>query len=194
MKDYAQNYKSGNDRRFDRNNRQYDHPQYIGFDRQNGNHRRKGSQRKTEIPELLQTFSKETMPVIKNILEGIAESQKRLADAQEIRAKAEERKADAMESIAEHLKHLIIPCVFQSEDEKIAVKSVSDPKSTKNQEGKTVNVDRDDVIQIIKKMHKSGSSYGQIALHLEKEKISTFSGRGKWHGQTVHRLLKQSTT
>jgi rubrerythrin len=31
-------------------------------------------------------------------------------------------------------------------------------------------------------------TYEEVAAYLEKNKIPTFSGRGRWHAQTIHRL------
>lgn len=46
------------------------------------------------------------------------------------------------------------------------------------------------VIKIISNMRAKGSTYGQIADHLEGKNISTFSGKGRWHAQTIHRLCQ----
>ncbi|MBW2592473.1 MAG: hypothetical protein JRE58_05635, partial [Deltaproteobacteria bacterium] len=56
---------------------------------------------------------------------------------------------------------------------------------------KATDVQRARVLKIVKKMHKENATYNQIALRLEEENLPTFSGRGKWHAQTIHRLLKK---
>lgn len=39
-------------------------------------------------------------------------------------------------------------------------------------------------------MRDEGATYGQIADRLEGEEIPTFSGKGKWHAQTIHRICQ----
>jgi hypothetical protein len=39
-------------------------------------------------------------------------------------------------------------------------------------------------------MRSSGETFDKIALYLENEKLPTFSNRGQWHAQTVHRLYQ----
>ncbi len=56
---------------------------------------------------------------------------------------------------------------------------------------KATDEDRTRALQIIKKMYQKEATYNQIALRLEEENLPTFSGRGKWHAQTIHRLLKK---
>jgi hypothetical protein len=41
-------------------------------------------------------------------------------------------------------------------------------------------------------MREKNKTYEEIAQHLENEKIPTFTNRGNWHAQTVHRLFKDN--
>jgi hypothetical protein len=52
---------------------------------------------------------------------------------------------------------------------------------------------KDDILSIIQKMRKQGSTFSIIADYLKKKGIPTFSGRGEWHAQTIHRLCKPQT-
>ncbi len=47
---------------------------------------------------------------------------------------------------------------------------------------------RDEVMNIIDVMRKQGATYDQVAQHLVDLGQPTFSGRGEWHAQTIHRL------
>ncbi len=40
---------------------------------------------------------------------------------------------------------------------------------------------------------KDGNTFGQIAQQLEDQELPTFSGRGEWHAQTVHRICKENS-
>lgn len=48
--------------------------------------------------------------------------------------------------------------------------------------------ERKRVISFIKRLRKNGGTYKEIAEVLNFKKVPTFSGFGKWHSQTVHRL------
>ena len=54
------------------------------------------------------------------------------------------------------------------------------------------SMDRDSVMTLIKSMRERDLSYANIAYELENMGIPTFSGKGKWRGQTVHRLFQQT--
>ncbi len=49
---------------------------------------------------------------------------------------------------------------------------------------------KDDILNIIESMRKDGSTFAIIADYLKEKGIPTFSGRGEWHAQTIHRLCK----
>lgn len=46
------------------------------------------------------------------------------------------------------------------------------------------------IMMAIKRLRKNGKSYGEITKYLESKNIPTFSGKGKWHAQTIANLLK----
>ncbi len=47
-----------------------------------------------------------------------------------------------------------------------------------------------DVMKLIKALRKRKGTYKEISDFLNTKGIQTFSGHGKWHSQTVHRLLQ----
>ncbi|MCK5163270.1 MAG: hypothetical protein KAQ72_06120 [Desulfobacula sp.] len=49
---------------------------------------------------------------------------------------------------------------------------------------------KDDILTIIRTMRKKGATFAIIADYLKEKGIPTFSGRGDWHAQTIHRLCK----
>lgn len=60
--------------------------------------------------------------------------------------------------------------------------------------GRTISKDRytkEEVIEMIREMRHRRCTFGEIADHLKKMGIPTFSGRGAWHAQTIHRLYKK---
>ncbi len=46
-------------------------------------------------------------------------------------------------------------------------------------------------MNIIQTMRNEGATYDQIAKHLVDLGQPTFSGRGEWHAQTIHRLCSR---
>jgi hypothetical protein len=185
--DFIHNLRSGKDKRFERGRRPYTNPQYKGQERQPNFDGRKPQNRRF-IPDQMQSMINETIPAIKTLLETISENQKRLAEAEEMRASAENRKADALERIAVNLKQLVAsggsPSVVQTET---ALSEVRDDVLERPSAA-----DREKVIQLIKEMREKGATYPQIAAHLEDQKTPTFSGKGKWHAQTVHKVCQQT--
>lgn len=50
---------------------------------------------------------------------------------------------------------------------------------------------RDVIMDIIQNMRKEGATYDQVAGRLIELGQPTFSGRGEWHAQTIHRLCSK---
>jgi len=49
---------------------------------------------------------------------------------------------------------------------------------------------KDDILSIIQNMRDQGATFSIIADYLTEKGMPTFSGRGEWHAQTIHRLCK----
>lgn len=47
---------------------------------------------------------------------------------------------------------------------------------------------RDEVLEIINSMRAKGKTFDEVAKHLVSLNQPTFSGRGDWHAQTIHRI------
>lgn len=106
MDDFLHNLRTG--KRFDRNRKPHD-GKFPGPDRQRNRDSGDGA--------LLKAISGEHIPALKIIMEGIANNQKRVADAAERRVAAEERKADALEIIAKHIQGLFSAGSRQNEED-----------------------------------------------------------------------------
>jgi hypothetical protein len=158
-------------------------PQYKN-DRNNGNIRR---HHKSPEDSRIVFLLEEALPDIKELISRVASAGERLAAA-------EERKAGAMESLAESLK------TFASENAAAAAldgiratgRHVSEPEADPEKPRKPVNdMPRDAVIDIILNMRDDGATYGKIAEYLDSENIPTFSRKGAWHAQTIHRICRE---
>lgn len=171
MNDFLQNLRNAaKEKRYDRR-RQYPSQNYRGVERRSNkdNRRRQYHQNQGQADSKLE----EILPTLNTCLEAIAEGQKSLIELQERRAAAEERKATALERIAGAIARDGIP---------------AQTNETLNDLKPTVSMDRDEVLDIIRNMRTEGVSFGKIAAHLEDLNITTFSGKGKWHAQTISKV------
>jgi hypothetical protein len=100
MDDFLHNLRSGKLKQGDRSNRSYGDQQFKGGQRRNMLDRRKPH---------FENKDSERLNAIKEVLENLADTQKRMADAYLARTRAEERKAKAMEVLAKNLYRLINP-------------------------------------------------------------------------------------
>lgn len=202
MDDFLHNLRTGKNKPFDRNRKQFDNNGYKNPDRQgpNDNRRKDAFQRSPPVDHF---------PAIKILLGDITEGQRRLADIYERRATAEERIASALERIASGFseKTLTAPAPERQpgRDSRIFTESVkpvrasqpmtsdtSGPEET-DREADAIKsgMDRKSILDMIGAMRKEQVSYEKIARTLEAQGIPTFSGKGAWHSQTVSKLCHQ---
>lgn len=66
------------------------------------------------------------------------------------------------------------------------------PSRVKASKASARRMDRNQVMKLILDMRSDGASFEDIAQHLHSNGIPTFSGRGRWRKQTVHKLHQQS--
>ncbi|MBU1195014.1 MAG: hypothetical protein KKE62_04120 [Proteobacteria bacterium] len=62
---------------------------------------------------------------------------------------------------------------------------------TATPEAATTLLGRDEIMNIIQTMRAQGATFDQVASHLVDLGQPTFSGRGEWHAQTIHRLCNK---
>lgn len=70
-------------------------------------------------------------------------------------------------------------------------KKIVEKKSAKTASANGKLLGREAVMNIIYTMRDEGVTFGHIAAHLVELKQPTFSGRGEWHAQTIHRLCSK---
>jgi hypothetical protein len=76
-----------------------------------------------------------------------------------------------------------IAAAEKKEEIKPSARSVKSARAAKKE-------NRQKVLDIITTMRDNGSTYNEIAMHLESQNIPTFSRKGKWHAQTIHRVCR----
>jgi hypothetical protein len=206
MDDFLHNLRSGKLKQADRSGRSYNDPQYKGGPRRNVMDRRKRE---------LETF--ERLNAVKEVLETISETQKRMAKATEARTKAEERKARAMEILAQNIYRMINPNATDADtlfsnpsetqpasadlqaDETVTVEPSKEeaqvdrkPDNKSQSSGRLSSKDRDFLVEMIGQMRAKGQNWEKIARHIAGKGYPTASGRGTWRGITVKNLFDKA--
>ena len=202
MDDFLHNLRTGKNKPYDRNRKQFDNNGYKNPERQgvNDNRRKEPFQRPSAV---------DPFPAIKTILCDISEGQRRLTEIFERRVTAEERMASALEIIASGFLNKNAEFIPTSSHPQIASDSpilpeIIEPESVFQPETASLTAsgeiyDNDDtagserkgIVDMIIAMRKEQMSYEKIARTLESQGIPTFSGKGAWHSQTVSKLCHQ---
>lgn len=193
-----------------------------GYSQYNGTEKRQGNDRRSKgYRDNQSAITKETLSTLKHLLEDIVDNQELLVQNSERRAVAEERKASAIEDMVHYLKEISIGKLaiqpehldlefgdeideeeewVLAEDDSEAIEEEPKPvaakaktvKRRKKRAKKAVDPLKEEVMGIIFTMRDNGSTYDQIASHLKDAGYDTFSGRGQWHAQTIHRLCQDN--
>ncbi len=194
MDDFLHNLRSGKLKQQDRS-RSYNDPQYKSGQRRGAMDRRKKE---------LEAF--ERLNAVKEVLETISETQKRMADAYEERTRAENRKARAMEVLAKNLYQMLNPnaqnvdALFAPEPDpetvpepvqSIEVPSEDDDTEAASAPQKLTNKQRQALFNLIGEMRDAGTKWEQIARHIAAEGYPTASGKGTWRGVMAKNLYEK---
>lgn len=165
------------------------------------------------LDENLLSLVQDAVEKITRHIEILANNQEYLINAQEKAADMMERQTIAMEKIVKHLN--IFPKqsaspetsenLYQTDEnsDAIAADPVEDltPAESdileikKNIEPETKGsirlLGRKEIMDMIHEMREKGDTFDQVAQRLIALGQPTFSGRGEWHAQTIHRLLNK---
>ena len=165
----------------------------IGERYSSGNDRRTLVDRRTPVRPLPQSQYKESdmlqdsLPVIKDNLATIATSLERMAESQESLARVQAEQHLAVGTFFENLNQILMDKIVPTLDAASAPRPIR--KGTTSYASGTHHT-KDEVIAIIRSMREERATYAEIAEVLTEKGIPTFSGRGDWHAQTIHRLCK----
>ncbi|WP_419656948.1 uncharacterized protein Dvar_60760 [Desulfosarcina variabilis str. Montpellier] len=186
MDDFLHNLRSGKLKQTDRGRRDYS--DYKGPQRRVNSDRRK--------TDYYAKVTNENFALIKEALDALSVSQKRIADAMAERGKTEARIADALENIAKMMegRHLETEEAISQPDETSNMESEAPPHpSEMATESSAIDVDDEgdgaesqpDLISIISTMRDQGTSWEKIARYVDEQNIPTVSGKGKWRGPAI---------
>jgi hypothetical protein len=190
--EYNRNYNNRN--HTTRYNRQHDSSNNSDWKNNRDKSRNTGNKNHQQQHDASSEKLDNTLEGIKKVLDGINETQTKLAVAEERRAAAEERKAEIFAVIADGFFQALNSMGVQTSIDNISsIASVNNASEKNEIIEKPSGVDREKVLAIIHEMRETSKTYGQIAQELEDQKLPTFSGRGEWHAQTVHRICKENS-
>ncbi len=160
---------------------------YSSSERRSGNERRgvgreyKEKNTNTDISTIINRL----IPVLEKFVANTTTDNKQNAEIEQQKIDTEQRKLDIIENMGKLLlDKLSINITSVSEtDTDSSIKKNKIFNQPKNQKKK-------EALDIITTMRSDGKTYEKIADRLSKEGFSTFSGRGEWHAQTVHRICQ----
>lgn len=197
MSEFLKNFRSTHSRYAGNKRNPYDGHYYPSQDRRNGNDRRSDSGSSSGKPST-SLFGKleEFLPRLQTLLETITENQQQLIEMKDRASKNSELMAGAFKDIAAILDILgrsggsIAP--REARGEAVEGNPPMSIKELDQTEMKSSADEKREVIRIMKKLRKKGGTYKEIAHFLNENKIPTFSNKGYWHAQTIHRLCSRS--
>jgi len=187
MNDFLHSLRTGKDKRYDRTRRGPDNAPYRSNDRHNSMDKRKrGNYNKSNAAENAYLTIAKLLPPVKTLLETIVANKKEFLEI-------EERKAVAMETIALHLQQSMGRANGENDPVDVETQTTdsAESMSTSEEKEEIQTVMDTTPIDMIRDMRAQGFSYDKIARQLDMDNIPTPSGRGKWRGQAVSKLLKK---
>ena len=181
-----------------RNNKPYKqhHDGNIGNhhpERRSGNDRRLRANTPSGIREDVISSLRESVDEVHATLQEQILFAERIAEAEERQSDAIEQIADMFAAFLEKLDEVpavqvqpeaIAPQKAEIVDERNIMMSAEEADAVKK-------TSRTYILNLIQSLRDKNSTYDEIALYLTENDFPTFSGRGKWHAQTIHRLCQE---
>lgn len=133
-----------------------------------------------------ESFAQQLGRALPEILENttaLTDQVERMAATNELMAEAKIRQCNAVTDFFNTLNKIL------SAPPPAKVSENGSPKITTSYTSGT-HYTKDDILSIIQNMRNQGATFSIIADYLKEKGMPTFSGRGEWHAQTIHRLCK----
>lgn len=180
MSDFLHNLRTGNLKRLDRPRKNYDNQQ-----NRNQQDRQYSKDRKGNYPK--KVYPGDQLQDIKKQLEVIAQITESNLKAQEKAAAALERIAMVLET-AVGIKP-ISPGIRADHREQQTSETGKTQEPVETVTETHIDIE-ESLLETIMEMRNGGASFDKIAGELDERQIPTLSGRGRWRGQAVSKLLK----
>ncbi len=124
----------------------------------------------------------DTIPEILEHTTTLTEQVEKLAATNELVAEAKIRQHNAVADFFNNLNKMVLGTSEKN--------IFTDPQKVTTSYASGTHYTKDDILSIIQKMRDEGATFSIIAEYLTEKGMPTFSGRGEWHAQTIHRLCK----
>ena len=150
------------------------------------NDRRMNKDRRTSYPNTMDTpvwQSRDIMPELLEHLASLSDHVARLVNSHEMLAASQIQQHQAVTRLLTTLNTMFTNGAAP------APHGDHTPGTTTSYTSGT-HYTKDEVMSMIQEMRKNGATFSMIADDLKQKGIPTFSGRGEWHAQTIHRLCK----
>lgn len=125
----------------------------------------------------------DALPEILENTTTLAEQIERLAATNELTAESKIRQQNAVADFFNTLNKLLTENTETNT-------SKGQPQKVTTSYASGTHYTKDDILSIIRNMRNQGATFSIIADYLQEKGMPTFSGRGEWHAQTIHRLCK----
>jgi len=161
---------------------------YPSVDRRGNKERRESrSTGFDDIPPGNDTLN-QILPSIKIHLTAITTAVERMCETGEKLAETQTELHQAMTLFFNNINDILTEKIVPHASPTVEQKSTETPMA-EPMEGDRFT--KTEVIDIIRKMREKRCTFGEIATELKIRAIPTFSGRGEWHAQTIHRLCRK---
>ncbi len=182
MSDFLRNLRSSQKKENAGKRRGYDGQFHQSQDRRKGRDKRPaaGSANMDTLAKKLNS----TIPGVVNDISSIANQMRKFNKMNDLLAQAMIKQHEAVTAFFDNLNK-----VFDETMEMAKTAPGQIPRATTSYASGT-HYTKDEVLSIIRNMRTQGSTFATIASYLKEKGIPTFSGRGEWHAQTIHRLCK----
>ncbi len=125
----------------------------------------------------------DALPEILENMTTLTEQTERLAATHQLTAESKIRQHNAVADFFNNLNSLLT--------ENTETDTAKDqPREVTTSYASGTHYTKDDILSIIQNMRNQGATFSIIADYLKEKGMPTFSGRGEWHAQTIHRLCK----
>ncbi|MCG8565298.1 MAG: recombinase family protein [Desulfobacterales bacterium] len=184
MSDFLKNLRSSYKKEIPHPRKKPDGQLYIQQDRRNASERRSAYQGAADQPPTtnLKPGPVEVTPELLENLTRITEMIETFVNSNELLTASKIRRQNAVSDILETLNRLLLSDGFNGSSQSV-------PQATASYASGT-HYTKDDILEMIQDMRDQGATFSVIADYLQEKGIPTFSGRGAWHAQTIHRLCK----
>lgn len=163
-------------------------------ERRSGNDRRLRANMPSGIREDAITSLRESIEEVQVTLQEQALFSERIAEAVERQSDAMDQIADMFAAFLERLEEAPAPQAVQPEPTALKRAGIVDERNitmSAEEADAVKKTSRTYILNLIQSLRDKNSTYDEIALYLTENDFPTFSGRGKWHAQTIHRLCQE---